>query len=319
MPVKNAGPFLEECLRSIIDQTETDWELIAVNDGSTDDSPTILNRFAEHDKRINVLDNNGSGIIDALRTAYSNSSGELITRMDADDRMAPRKLETLKQNLLDAGPGNLATGLVEYFSENELGDGYRKYEQWLNGLTAEGNNCTEIYKECVIPSPCWMVFREDLDRSGAFELDTYPEDYDLCFRFYGQGLKVIPTTEVLHHWRDHTSRTSRNHPHYADNRFLELKLNWFLKLDLDPQRPLVLWGAGSKGKSLAKLLTERHVPFHWVCNNPKKIGHLIYGVEMRSEQFLSEQENPQVIVSVANPQEQAELKDLLGERAYFFC
>ncbi|MBI1285987.1 MAG: glycosyltransferase [Flavobacteriales bacterium] len=319
MPVKNAGPFLEECLNSIIEQTETDWELIAVNDGSIDDSPTILNRFAERDKRINVLDRNGSGIIDALRTAYANSSGELITRMDADDRMVPQKLQTLKQNLLDVGKGNLATGLVEYFSKNELGDGYRKYEQWLNGLTAEGNNYTEIYKECVIPSPCWMVYREDLDRCGAFELDTYPEDYDLCFRFYAQGLKVIPTTKVLHHWRDHSSRTSRNHPHYADNRFLELKLNWFLKLDHDPQRPLVLWGAGSKGKSLAKLLTENHVPFHWVCNNPKKIGHLIYGVEIRSEQFLSELENPQVIVSVANPQEQAELKDLLGERAYFFC
>lgn len=319
MPVKNAGAYLEECLRSIISQTETDWELIAVNDGSTDNSWQILNDFAGQDDRITILNNNGSGIIDALRMAYTESKGKLITRMDADDRMAPQKLEVLSQNLVEYGKGHLATGFVKYFSETALGEGYMKYEQWLNGLTADGSNYTDIYKECVIPSPCWMVWREDLDCCGAFEPNIYPEDYDLCFRFYEQNLKVVPCNDVLHHWRDHSTRTSRIDPHYADNSFLELKLNWFLQLDHNPKRPLMLWGAGAKGKALAKQLVENGVQFDWVCNNPKKIGHIIYGVEMRSEQLLSEMENPQVIVSIANPQEQMELKNLLGDRAFFFC
>ena len=95
MPVKNAQPFLTDCIKSILSQTETDWELVAVNDGSTDNSKAILEQFAQADKRIHVLENNGAGIIAALRLAYSKSQGNLITRMDADDIMPPIKLETL--------------------------------------------------------------------------------------------------------------------------------------------------------------------------------------------------------------------------------
>lgn len=319
MPVKNAAPFLDECLRSIIDQTESNWELLAIDDGSTDSSAEILHQHASTDQRIKVFSNNGNGIIDALRTAYTASHGKLITRMDADDRMTANKLEVLKKNILTAGQGNVAVGQVAYFAEGKLGDGYRKYEQWLNALTATGSNYTDIYRECVIPSPCWMVHRDDLDRCGAFEPITYPEDYDLCFRFYEAGLAVVPCNAVLHHWRDHSARTSRNHPHYADNRFLELKLNWFLRLDHDPQRPLVLWGAGEKGKKLAQLLSSHGIAFHWICNNPNKIGKEIYGSVMQAPESLSTINHPQVIVSVANPHEQAELNAQLTGEVFYFC
>lgn len=318
MPVRNAEPFLNECLESICNQTATNWELLAVDDGSRDKSRSILEDFAQKDSRVSVFKNDGLGIIDALRSAYSKSTGNLISRMDADDRMASSKLETLKRNLISSGTGNIAIGAVKYFSETTLGDGYKKYEEWLNSITAKGSNYSEIYKECVIPSPCWMVFREDLETCGAFNSNTYPEDYDLCFRFYQKQLKPIPCTEVLHFWRDHPSRSSRNDSNYADNRFLELKLNWFLKLDHNPNKPFVIWGAGSKGKTVAKFLSEKRVPFHWVCNNQKKIGHNIYGVTMESPSaFLNT--DAQFIVTVANPEEQQEIRDQVSESAYFFC
>lgn len=326
MPVKNAEPFLNECLSSLLSQTETNWELIAVDDHSSDNSLQILQRFAKQDERITVLANTGSGILYALRTAYSNCEGELITRMDADDRMTYRKLEVLKHGLLRDGKGNIATGLVEYFSDTILGDGYRYYEKWLNNLTASGSNYADIYRECVIPSPCWMVFREDLDRCGAFEPNVYPEDYDLCFRFYQQGLKPIPCSEVLHHWRDHAERTSRNDPHYADNRFLELKLNWFLKIDHDPEKTLVVWGAAKKGKELAKGLLEAKVDFRWMCNNPNRIGKEIYGQRILGEQTVLDLKNPQIIIAVANKDDQHRITDQLaslglrsGESFFFFC
>ncbi len=59
MPVYNAAPFLEACLDSIVEQSSKDWELIAVNDQSTDTSLEILNKYASKDKRIRVLDNKG--------------------------------------------------------------------------------------------------------------------------------------------------------------------------------------------------------------------------------------------------------------------
>jgi len=319
MPAKNAEPFLTDCIESIIKQTETNWELVAVDDGSSDSSHQTLLEFSKADSRITVLKNHGSGIIDALRLAYSKSNGQFITRMDADDRMASHKLETLKRNLKSSGQGSLAVAQVKYFSESELGDGYKRYESWLNGLTATGCNYQDIYKECVIPSPCWMVHRNDLDKCDGFNPDTYPEDYDLCFRFYREKLNVIPCTEVLHHWRDHQNRSSRTDDNYADNRFLELKVNWFLELDHNPNETLVLWGAGAKGKSIAKLLRARDVPFKWLCNNPNKIGHEIYGIEMESTAAIELSEQTQTIVAVANQQQQNEIDQSISCETYWFC
>ena len=320
MPVKNAGPFLKDCLSSILSQTETYWELIAVNDSSTDDSKMILKQFAQADDRVNLFDNNGVGIIDALRLAYSKSSGELITRMDADDLMFENKLEVLKHGLMTSGIGFLSVGQVRYFSDEGLKDGYRYYQSWLNELTEKGSNYDDLYRECVIPSPCWMVHKQDLDRCGAFDSDVYPEDYDLCFRFYGNGLKVIPCSEVIHKWRDHRTRSSRNDPNYADNRFLELKLHWFLKLDHDQTGPLVIWGAASKGKSLAKGLLEAGIDFHWMCNNPNKIGKHVYNQLIENVAGIKALDNPQVIVAVANKDQQLEIREQLGaNKAFFFC
>lgn len=319
-PVKDAEPFLRDCLLSIQQQSETDWELIAVNDGSTDGSKAILDEFAKADPRMRVFDNAGTGIIEALRLAYSQSSGQFITRMDADDIMAPNKLEILKYKLIMNGMGHVAVGLVRYFSADGVKDGYRHYEGWLNHLTASGTNYSDIYRECVIPSPCWMVFRDDLDRCGAFEPDQYPEDYDLAFRFFANDIKVIPCSDIIHHWRDHGQRTSRNDPNYADNRFLELKMRWFLKLSHQPERPLIVWGAASKGKIIAQSLLNSGVDFRWICNNPNKIGKHVYHTLIESLNTMDEVAHPQVIVAVANKDEQSEIREQLKpDEAFFFC
>lgn len=317
MPVKNAGKFLEECLDSILDQTEQNWELIAVDDHSSDHSGKILKEYAAKYKRIQTFINDGQGIIPALCLAYSKSQGGLITRMDADDLMDPEKLQVMREDLLEAGPGHIALGLVEYFSDSNLGNGYTRYADWLNGLTLKGANFTEIYKECVIPSPCWMLHREDLEKCGRFDSNIYPEDYDLCFRFYEAGLKCLPSKQILHFWRDHPSRASRNDENYKDNRFLDLKLHYFLKLGNDSARPLVLWGAGDKGKLIAKDLVAKGKNFHWICNNPKKIGKSIHGQELESCEIVDSLRDPQIIVAVAG-EYQNEIRKI-NRNYYFFC
>src|SRR5690606_34929061 len=265
-----------------LNQSYTNWELIIVDDNSSDTSYDVVKSYAQKDNRIKLLKNEGSGIIDALRLAFEHSSGIYMTRMDSDDVMTTDKLEVLATNLLQHGKGHLAVGLVNYFGEEGISDGYARYERWLNALTKEGNNYAEIYKECVIPSPCWMVHRDDLLACDAFNPNRYPEDYDLTFRFYGQNLKCLPCDKIIHHWRDYATRTSRTHEHYAQNYFLDIKLQYFLQLDYDASRTLTVWGAGFKGKRIAKLLKKNKIPFIWICNNPKKIGKHIYNLELQS-------------------------------------
>ncbi len=324
LPVFNAAPWLRECMDSILQQTNSNWELLAINDQSTDDSLAILNLFAQADPRIKVFTTKDKGIIPALRLAFAKSKGQFITRMDADDVMAPEKLEQLQDCLSANGPGYVATGWVKYISTATLGEGYKRYEQWLNDLCKENTHYNDIYRECVLPSPCWMTHREDLIACGAFDVDRYPEDYDLCFRFYEKGLKITSVNELLHFWRDHPERTSRNSPTYANQEYFDLKMPWFLKLDYDAARPLVLWGTGKKGKVLAKKLIAAKIPFVWVTNNVRKIGVNIYGQMVTTHLQIANLENPQVIVAVSSPDDQEEIsafwnKLKISGDLYFFC
>ena len=326
MPAKNSGDFISECIDSIVSQTYNNWELLVVDDSSKDNTYAILREYEDKDKRIQVIKNKREGIIEALRLAYSMSKGDFITRMDSDDIMSSNKLEEMSGVLIQKGKGNVALGLVKYFCEGEIGEGFLKYESWLNGLTISGNNFSEIYKECVIPSPCWMLYRADFEKVGAFNSAIYPEDYDLAFRFKEQGYNCIPSDKTLHYWRDYETRTSRTHPHYADSSFIEIKTHYFLKNDYDKGKSLVLWGAGNKGKKVAESLIKRAIPFYWICDNPKKIGKYIYNQKLLAFNELDQIENAQSIVTVANPKAQEEIKlffekrnQLPMEDYFFFC
>ena len=326
IPFKNTAHFLSDCLDSILNQTYKNWEVLAIDDNSDDASFELVNTYTDKDSRIKVFSNNGSGIIPALRTAYAKSHGDLITRMDSDDIMKLNRVKTMVQSLQIYGKGHVAVGQVQYFSDRGVSNGYERYEAWLNNLTSAGTNYDEIYKECVIPSPCWMVYREDFDKCGGFEPDRYPEDYDLTFRFYEHKLKIIPCNTILHLWRDYDTRTSRTHEHYAQNYFLDIKLYYFLKLHHDPNRPLVVWGAGFKGKTIAKQLLEKSIDFIWLCDNPNKIGKKIYNHPLVHFETLKTLESPQSIVTVANESAQKEIRSYfssLGQKSmmdfFFFC
>ncbi len=330
MPTFNTAPYLAACLDSILAQTEQDWELIAVNNFSTDDSPDILKAYAQHDARIRFFHNDDilgkTGVSPANRFAYRLANGQLITRMDSDDIMPPNRLALMKEMLLEHGEGHVATGAIQYFGENGVGEGFRRYETWLNGLVASGRHFVEVYRENVLPSPVWMAWRSDLERAAAFQEDVYPEDYDLTFRLRHAGCKIVATTELLHHWRERPDRASRVEEKYLDHSFLDLKTHWFLKTDYDPNRLVVLWGAGRKGKRLAALLRTCHIPFRWVCDQASKWGHDIGGVKMESYEVLAQLPGAKVIVAVAAPDEQSIIADFMGSHAmnagrdyWFFC
>ena len=326
IPFKDTAIYLPECLDSILNQSYKNWEAILVNDNSKDKSFDIVKKYTKIDSRIKLIQNQGDGIIDALQTAYQFSNGIYITRMDSDDIMMTNKIEVMVQMLISNGLGHISLGLVKYFSKKGIKNGYKRYEKWLNGLILKGKCFDEIYKECVIPSPCWMINRNDLDKAKGFNSKIYPEDYDLSFRFYKSGMKCIPANKVLHLWRDHSLRTSRNSDNYSNNSFLDLKVFYFLKLSYNKSIKLFLWGAGQKGKKVAFLLTKAKIKFTWICNNPKKIGKKIYGNKLESWLTINKYTKYQSIITIANQNSQNEIKKYLKlnnkvamKDYFFFC
>lgn len=301
MPVYNAASFLEDCLNSILSQFFTDWELLAVDDYSMDNSATILTEYAKRDNRIKLISNKEKGIIPALQNGYQQSKASYITRMDADDIMPENKLNEL-YNSVNGKEHTVTVGKVKYFSTNKhLSDGYIKYAHWLNTLIDANNHYENIYKECILPSPCWMMNRTTFERVGGFKSWRYPEDYDLVFRIYKHNVKVLGIDKILHLWRDHDGRSSRNDANYADQNFTHLKVHYFQELDRNDNKELILWGAGRAGKSVAKLLMASSMSFTWITDNENKIGHNIYGTVLKSTDILNQKNNCQIITAIKTP------------------
>ncbi len=313
MAVKDTAPYLHDCIDSIIAQTYSNWELIAVNDHSSDDTPKILEEYSKKDSRIKVFHSDRPKLIPTLQIAYSKATGTLINRMDSDDRMPDYKIKVLVDEWDKYGKGVVIAGGTEHFvDEGEVGGGFIKYEKWLNKVAKNSTHYQEIYTECVIPSHCWIIHRDDFNMVGAFDPIIYPEDYDLCFRFYKHKLKVIGIDYILHHWRDRSDRISRTWEEYKDNRYFNLKLDFFFELDRDKSRPLVLWGAGRNGKDMAKLILKNESSFHWVCDNDKKIGKDIYGIKMQHYNDVIDLDNPQIMIVVNSPDGKLEIKNILN-------
>lgn len=312
MAARNTEPYLHACLDSVMAQTYSNWELIAINDHSEDRTPQIFEEYAAKDDRVRVFHSDRPKLIPTLKYGYRFAKGDLINRMDSDDKMPLDKLEVLVNEWKRYGKGHIIAGGTQHFvDEGEVGGGFRRYEEWLNDVARNSRHYEEIYTECVIPSHSWILHKDDLDSVDAFNPEVYPEDYDLCFRFYRKGLTIIGIDKVLHYWRDRSNRISRTWEEYEDNRYFDMKLRYFFEIDRDKERPLVLWGAGRNGKDMARLLQERNEPFHWVCDNDRKVGLDVYGVRMEHFNTVPSLENPQIMIVVASPDGKQEIRKSL--------
>lgn len=311
MPVKNEAMYIKALIESLHLQTFSNFELIAIDDHSIDDTFKILSDFSVLDKRIRVFKNNGDGIIAALQTAYTNASGDYITRQDADDIMPAKKLEILRNTLDHSGPGSVATGKVHYFSDGELKQGFINYANWLNSLCENDTHYQAIFKECVLASANWMMKRVDFDLVGAFNHAIYPEDYHFVFRLYENNIKIKSSDIITHLWRDHPLRASRTLPQYQDQKFYALKVNYFKRIH--GEQEVCLWGAGPSGKKLAKELKQQNVSFKWVTDNKKKIGKIIYDSKIDSPEYLRCNNKLTVLIAVTQKNSLKEITTYLQQ------
>lgn len=246
MPFRNAELWIGDTLESILSQDYQNWELIAVNDHSEDQSEAILRSFK--DERINLYNNTGKGIITALQSALKHANGRFITRMDADDIMPTNRLLRFAEMIDNSAPKTVVTGHVRYFSKGAVSAGYLNYQNWLNERCEQNDHFKHIYRECVVASPNWICRKEELEVIGLFDSLEYPEDYDLVFGWYRNGFTIKALSEETLFWREHPERTSRNSPNYQQAAFFNLKLKRFLEIDYDSEDRILLIGRGQKMK-----------------------------------------------------------------------
>ncbi len=278
MPVYNAACTLPETLQSIAGQSLTDFEVIAVDDGSDDDSRMILEAWGRGDRRIKPVRAGRVGLVEALNHGLSVCRGEWVARMDADDRMHPERLARQVELLVSRPDISVAGSLVEIFADGVVGEGMKVYEAWLNGLVEPGDIAREIFIESPIAHPSAMMRRSQFLELGGYRDKGWPEDYDLWLRCHAAGLRFAKVPEVLLYWREHPDRLTRTDSRYSVENFLRVKARFLVDGPLDDRDGLIVWGAGQTGRRLSKHLVRMDRPVDaFVDISPRKIGGFLRG------------------------------------------
>ena len=101
IPVYNVEPYLRTCLESVFNQSFDDWEVVCVNDGSTDGSAAILEAYSAKDNRLRIITQSNGGLSAARNAGMKEAKGDHILFLDSDDWLEANALETLAQNLDD--------------------------------------------------------------------------------------------------------------------------------------------------------------------------------------------------------------------------
>jgi len=277
--VRDAEDTLPACLASLRVQTLADHEVVAVDDGSVDGTPTILAAAAVVDPRVRVVRTRPRGLVAALNGALAAARGTLLARMDSDDVAHPERL-ALQAATLDADSRCAILGCrVRLVSASPIaGGGMGPYVDWLNGLLTHADIVRDLLVESPLAHPSVMMRAEVLRGLGGYRDFDGPEDYDLWLRAYERGWRFGKRPEVLLDWRDRPARLTRRDPRYAPERFRALKIQALERGRLRGGRGVVVWGAGPVGKGWARALRARgHRVAAFVEVDPRKIGQRVHG------------------------------------------
>ncbi len=178
LPVFNAGAFLRPAVQSILDQRYRDFELLVIDDGSTDDSLAELQSFAARDDRIQLKSRENRGLVATLNEMLADAGSELIARMDADDIAMSHRFD-LQVAYLDEHPEVVCLGGgIELMDDNS--------RRLHRPPPVRGNEAVQreaLQGRIPICHPSSMFRRDAVQRVGGYRADAYPaEDLDLWLR-----------------------------------------------------------------------------------------------------------------------------------------
>lgn len=208
MPAYNAAEHLDFSIQSVLNQTFTEWELIIVNDGSTDETAQIINNWAEKEARIRVFHQKNAGVSAARNLALARSCGKYVTMLDADDALIPTALERLIEQTANNDDVDMVTaGFCEIYKNTGKIDhrGGLLMGRKDQGIFPVKNAFVAEYMHCGV---CSKLYKSDIIKRAELQ---YQEDIAIGedHLFALQYLQHCRTAAVLQdelyhyiHWSD---------------------------------------------------------------------------------------------------------------------
>ncbi|MGE9267143.1 MAG: glycosyltransferase family 2 protein [Verrucomicrobiales bacterium] len=293
IPCYQASGTLERAVASVRRQDFTAWELLLVDDGSTDGTGELAEALAREDDRIRVLRRAHAGVSAAAK-------GRFLARMDADDESRPERLRKQRAFLEENGDCGLMSSLVNFAGDRTEAGGYARHVDWANACVTPGEIALARFRDLPVPNPTLMMRREVWERVGPYHEGDFPEDYEWFLRSQALGVRAGKVAELLYDWHDPPTRLTRNDGRYSPEAFQRVKAPFLAQAIVRAgagERDLWLWGAGRPARKMARFLEEAWKPAKGLIDiDPRKIGQRIAGRPVVSPANLPGQEEA-VIVS----------------------
>ncbi len=244
VPVYNAEKYIEKCLDSIINQLFLDFEVIVIDDGSSDASLDICNYYADKDKRIRVFHQENQGLVAARKKGIEYAIGEVLTFVDSDDWIEADMYQEMMKIYGEHHPDIISSGLI-LDKENEEA---RELDLYETGLYDRKQIEKEIIpymmydelqgKRRMNPSLCTKLFKKDFIIQTIHQVDndlTYGEDAAVTYLGVARANSLYIVSRVWYHYvirQDSMVRTYtvdtfekiRRFSSYMEERFIELKV-----------------------------------------------------------------------------------------------
>lgn len=255
--MRNGEATLQRALDSLWQQSFHDFELVVVDDGSTDGTLKLLKACA--DQRLRIVLQEAKGIATALNNGLAHCRAPLVARMDADDIAYPQRLEKQWQYMEQHPAVDVLSCRVDFDGDKVAAKGYFLYVEAINKLLTHEQMWVRRFWDAPLAHPSVMYRRDIIMRAGGYSEKPLPEDYELWLRLFEKGCRFAKIPDMLLRWSDHPNRISRTHSNYHKKAFWKLKSEYFYRWirhsypEKVPQ--LFIWGE-TKKKSRSRYLLD---------------------------------------------------------------
>lgn len=208
VPVYNAGPYLKQCIDSILNQTYHNIELILVNDGSTDGSATICESYRQVDQRVRLINKKlgGGGVGAARNSALPLITGEFVLFVDNDDWLEPNHIEVLYKSLKETDSDISIVNFTQFMEERSSYAFHVTEKDYFQEVFTPQEWFSREYNGRFAFSQCFTVPWCKLYKASIFENISYPEDEKVeddytTWKLYLMADRIVFTNLALYYHR----------------------------------------------------------------------------------------------------------------------
>jgi glycosyltransferase involved in cell wall biosynthesis len=313
LPFYNAELFIEEAIESILNQSFLDFELILIDNNSTDNSLLIAEEFQKQDSRIILINEKRQAVTFAFNKGLSISKGDYIVRMDADDISHSDRLQNQYNFLQENKDVEVVSCKVRLKSDIDNNKGFKRYVDWINSVMSYEEIQLAKYIESPIVNPSVMLRKSVFEKYGTYRNGDFPEDYEFWLRLLSKNVIINKLPEYLFTWRDSAGRLTRTNHLYSDERFFKIKIDYLIP-DLKEQNKMQawIWGAGKIARLRTKYLEEcglKILGFIDVDTNKLNKDCIYYKIIQKEKQKF-------ILSLVSNTEANKHIKDYLISKLY---